>query len=167
MLGYAIRICDERGDAFYKNSFNLLNNFIVGEILSEARVFLDKPHVEKKLEILNKFLDNQFQSGTIRDFICRNNQQFTGFEIVEVEFDELYFTLLLKCEDNRFTNVKSVEYDEHGSPQVKLSVESTACQQFSSKRLAEIEILKLEDSGFYLANRLVIKPTFTNIRVFE
>ena len=166
MLGYAIRIIDERRDSFYKSPANLMNKFLVGEMLSSARFFSERESAENKLVLLEKYLNTPLGDRTIHDHILEANSKFNGFEIVEVEFDELYFILTLNIED-KIGYVRSVLFDqENGHPFVCISQVKDDAERHSSSRDAQGILKTLKAQNFIFHEHLSVEDVFVNPKLF-
>lgn len=167
MLGFAIRIKDERGDTFYKNRFNLLNNFLMGDILEDARFFIERESAETKLALLNDFLKMPYKNKKIEDFLKEINSKFHGFEIVEVEFSEIYYYLILTCDANKISYVRDIKVENAEDCVIFISSNIDTAIKFISYTEAMKDIEALEEQHFPFAKNLKIKFNFVKPRVFE
>lgn len=165
MLGYAIRVKDERNDTFYKNVFNLMNNFIVGENLEDARFYIDQEAADAKVVKLTEFLDSAFQDKTVRDFIKENNTKFDGFETVEIEFDEVFYYITVVC-DKSASYVSKILKASENDYQICLAPNVEDSKRFFSKDDASDAIIVLDRHNTPLSKVMRVGYKFLNPRVF-
>ena len=168
LIGYVIRIVDERGDSFYKNSANLRKNtFLIGELLESAKFFIDRERAEKKLECLNKYVNTPMGDRTIFDHILESNSEFKGFEILEVQFDEIYYVLSMGIED-KFTYIRSIENDgENGHPYICISNTIKDGLKFYGYNDARNQVERLKVQNFALHEYISVEGIFTNPKLLE
>lgn len=166
MLGYAIRVKDERNDTFYKNVFNLMNNFIVGDNLEDARFYLDKESADAKVAKLTSFLNSPFQDKTIYDFIKENNSKFDGFETVEIEFDEVFYYISVVC-DKTSSYVSKILKSSDEDYQVCMAQKIEDAKKYFSWNDTNSAINALTRRNTPFSKHMRVGCKFINPRVFE
>lgn len=168
MIGYVIRIVDERGDSFYKCPANLRkNSFLVGELLESAKFFVERDHAERKLDQLNKYVNTPMGDRTIFDHILESNNEFKGFEILEVQFDEIYYVLTLGFDD-KISFIRSIQNDgETGHPFVCISSVLNDAMKFFGYQDTVNEIGRLKLQNISLHEYVSIEGIFTNPKLLE
>jgi hypothetical protein len=99
---------------------------------------------------------------TIFDHILETNSKFTGFEIVPVEFDELFFTLSLNVED-KIVHIRSIQHDlEDGHPYVCLSQVHADAERYFSYQDATTAVKILKQQNFLLHEHIHVEEVFVN-----
>lgn len=169
MLGFAIRIVDAQSDFFFKDIPNLLNQFIVGVPLEECKFFFDDVEAQHRINNLNKLLQTRHTDGTYLEYIRRNNSSFVGFEMAEIEFDEVYFKLKINICEETEVFVRDIDYDgETGHPFVTITNDlGKDTMIFTSYNLAKRQIEILTNMNFKLAEKMEVITEFTNPRIME
>lgn len=171
VYGYAIRIVSDNHQNFYSTFDNLLQKYIVGVDLKDAKFFLDRDNADQMKRHIENWLErtSKVHSKTFREIAVENDNGFKGFEIVDVQFSEVYYTLSVNL------------FDESGVPQTPLGIrdmffdnDTNQCvisltasehigpERFYSRDDANMRIEMAKMSNHSLAKFMTIKNNFLN-----
>ena len=164
MLAFAIRLKDERGETFYKSPASFTNEFIIGSMLEEAKVYMDKADAIHDLDLLEKFITKKVNGKSIEDHIKEVNSKYEGFDIVDITFDTVHYIIKLDIEGS-ILYVKSIDYAE-GTPVVAVTVCEDLAERFFSRNDTKNEIGKLELNGFGFHQFAKIEDKYEGVKLF-
>ena len=164
MLAFAIRLKDERGETFYKSPIDFTNDYIIGSLLEEAKIYMDKETARTDLNNLNTFIRQTLNGKTIESHIKEVNTRFDGFDIVDITFDTVNYIIKLDIE-GAIHYIKDINYDE-GTPVVSVTVCEDLAYKFFAHRDAEVEIGKLELNGFAFSRFAKVEAKFEGVKLF-
>ena len=171
VYGYAIRIVSDNHQNFYSTFDNLLHKYIIGVDLKDAKFFLERSNAEQTKRHIEQWLERKstLLSKSFREIVVDNDEGFKGFEIVEVQFSQVYFTISVNL------------FDEIGTPQIPLGVrdvffdsDTNQCvvsltasdnigpERFYSRNDANVRIEMVKLANHALANFMTIKNNFVN-----
>jgi hypothetical protein len=164
MLAFVIRLKDERGETFYKSPASFTNEFIIGSMLEEAKVYMDKEDAKNGLTLLEKFVTQKVNGKSIEDHIKEVNSKYDGFDIVDITFDTVHYVIKLDIEGS-ILYVKSIEYTEE-TPVVSVTTCEDLAERFFSRNDAKTEIATLELNGFGFHQFAKVEDKYEGVKLF-